>query len=42
MSEQLPEIPEIPTGAPVVPVDAPNVAPPAPIDQEPVTEWEGE
>lgn len=38
MSEQ---VPEMPVGAPVFEIDAPNVSPPAPIDQSPVTEWEG-
>lgn len=40
MTEPVPE--EMPTGAPVIMPDAPNVLPPAPIDQNPVTEWEGQ
>lgn len=31
-----------PEGAPVVNADTPNATPPAPIDQEPVTQWEGQ
>lgn len=33
---------EAPEGAPVITDDAPNVLPQAPIDQSPVTEWEGQ
>lgn len=33
---------EVPEEPPIPEPNAPNISPPAPIDQQPVTEWEGE